>query len=59
MDREIDQPELCAYLPEDKKRRASLAREFDCPDLTTGRTFTTAATDLYDSNISGDPEDCD
>ena len=58
VDREIDQPEVCAYLPEDKIRRASLMREFDCPDLNNGKTLANSG-DIYDSNITEPPEDCD
>ena len=59
VDREIDPFELCAHLPNEKARRKSIAKEFDCPDNFTGRTYVGIASGMYDSNIDDPPEDCD
>jgi len=59
VDREIDPNILCAFLPEDKTRRTSLGREFDCPEGSSGGTWASAGSGLYDSNIVDSPEICD
>lgn len=59
VDREINPLVLCALLPDDKARRKSLQKEFDCPDDRAGNTLLGQANGLYDSIISDSPEDCD
>ena len=59
VDREINPLVLCALLPDDKARRKSLQKEFDCPDRYQGSSFADQANGLYDSIVDSPPEDCD